>query len=138
MFYLDTYWTLFEQALQIFLWAAQIHAVDKLKTLCTLCAIRVQTFCNLFLYFYTQNQFTIQMYIKPVYYAGLHKGLTVTYISKLIMKRMYMDRKLLRIVHGLNITKVRLCANPCSLYMCTQCKHLKLVLYTLCTSVNVK
>ena len=41
----------------------------------------------------TQNQFTVQVYTKPVYW--------------LIVKRMYMDRTILRNVKGRNITKVK-------------------------------
>ena len=57
------------------------------------------------LYKCTQNQFTVQVYTKLVYW--------------LIMKGMYMDRTLLRNVHGRNITKVQVSQNQ-FLYNCTQ------------------
>ena len=53
------------------------------------------------------------MYTKPVYYASanVQKGWTEKktdrQISILIMKGMYMDRTILRNVHGQNITKVQ-------------------------------
>ena len=52
----------------------------------------------------TQNQFTIQVYTKPVSCTSVQK-----LVYWLIMKGMYMDRTLQRNVHGRNITKVRLC-----------------------------
>ena len=55
---------------------------------------------NHFLFKYTQNQLTVQLYTKPVYW--------------LMMKGMYMDRTS-RNVHGRTITKVRLCE------LCAKC-----------------
>ena len=70
---------------------------------------KVQVSQKQFLYNCTQNQFTVQVYTKLVYW--------------LIMKGMYMDRTLLRNVHGRNITKVQqLYTKPLyyTLYKCTQ------------------
>ena len=57
------------------------------------CVNYVQNMYKLVLYKCTQNQFTVQVYTKLVYW--------------LIMKGMYKDRTL-RNVHGRNVTKVRL------------------------------
>ena len=58
------------------------------------------------LYKCLQNQFTVQVYTKLVYW--------------LIMKGMYMDRTILRNVQGWNITKIRAVQTMCK--MCNVCK----------------
>ena len=65
------------------------------------------------LYKCTQNQFTVQVYTKLVYW--------------LIMKGMYMDRTILRNVQGWNITKGKAVQTMCK--MCGKCVQTVYKLY---------